>query len=135
MDAKEALARRFYVETNARNFDAYDELVATDFVDHDAVPGQPTGLGGLKTAMREFASGFSDLTSEPDLVLVSGDYVTVHSRGRGTHDGNFLNVEPTGQPVEFEAIDIWLVKDGKLTEAWHLENLLSILVQMGALPT
>ena len=39
----------------------------------------------------------------------------------------------TKKPFEFHAIDIWLVKDGKLAEVWHVEELLQMMMQIGAM--
>jgi hypothetical protein len=48
--------------------------------------------------------------------------------------GAFLGMAPTGKPVQMGAIDVWLVRDGKLAEAWHVEQLLQMMMQIGAMP-
>lgn len=52
---------------------------------------------------------------------------------KGTHTGPLLGVPATNKPLASRAIDIWRVKDGKLVESWHAENLLNILFTIGAL--
>jgi steroid delta-isomerase-like uncharacterized protein len=129
----EALARRFYTEFNNRNLDAFGEFIAADFVDHNPVPGQAAGLDGLKKAMQGFAAGSSDIKVDNEFVIAKGDLVTVYSICKGTHTGEFLGVPATKKPIEFHAIDIWRVKDGKLAEGWHVEELLTVLAEIGAL--
>ena len=131
--ANEALARRFYTEFNARNFDALPEFVAADIVDHTAPPGGPSGIDMLTKELKDFATGFSDLQITNELVLVSGDHVTVISRCKGTNDGAMMEMPATNKPVAFQAIDVWLVKDGKLAEVWHVEQLMQMMTQMGAM--
>jgi predicted ester cyclase len=131
--ANEALARRFYTEFNARNFDAYDEFIAADLVDHSAPPNAPTGLAAVKEEMKGFAAGFSDMQLDNEQVFVSGDHVTVISRAHGTNDGPTMNMPATNKPVDFQTIDVWLVKDGKLSEVWHVEQLLQMMTQLGVM--
>ena len=131
--ANEALAKRFYTEFNARNFTAFAEFIAAGFVDHNPLPGQPAGLDGLTQAMKGFATASSDIQITNELVIAKGDYVTVYSTCKGTQTGPLMKVPPSNKPFTFHTIDIWLVKDGKLAEAWHVEELLSLLGQIGAL--
>jgi len=131
--ANEALARRFYTEFNARNFDALPEFIAADIVDHTAPPGGPTGIDMLTKELKDFAASFSDMQITNELVLVSGDHVTVISRAKGTNDGKMMEAPATNKPVDFQAIDVWLVRDGKLAEVWHVEQLLQMMTQMGAM--
>ena len=131
--ANEALARRFYTEFNARNFDAFPEFIAADIVDHTAAPGEAGGIGMLTKALQDFAAAFSDMQITNELVLVSGDHVTVISTAKGTNDGMLMKMPATNQPVDFHAIDVWLVREGKLAEVWHVEQLLQMMTQMGAM--
>ena len=132
--ANEALARRFYAEVNARNIDAFDAFIAPDFVDHSAAPGAPNGVASVKADLRGFVAAFPDLKIENDRVIAKGDYVTVVSSGKGTNTGPLMGMAPTGKPVQMGAIDVWFVKDGKLAEAWHVEQLLQMMMQIGAMP-
>lgn len=66
------------------------------------------------------------MTSMPDvettisLWLIKDDLVAAVVTFNGTHTGGtLLGVPATGKPVTFSIIDIWRVRDGKLTELWH----------------
>ncbi|MGN6489804.1 MAG: ester cyclase [Devosia sp.] len=131
--ANQALAKRFYTEFNARNFDALSEFIAPDIIDRTAAAGAPTGLESMKTEMQGFAKAFSDMKITNDMFLVSGDYVTVISTATGTNDGMMMDMPATNKPVDIKAIDVWLVRDGKLAEVWHVEQLLQMMTQMGAM--
>ena len=128
--ANEALARRFYAEINARNLDALNEFVAVNFVDHNAPPGAPQGLEGMKAGLKPFLASSSDLKITNDLVVTKGDYVTVVDTAKGTNDGSMMGAPATNKPFEFHAIDLWLIKDGKLAEGWHVEELLQMTMQL-----
>jgi predicted ester cyclase len=95
---KEALLRRFYATCNARNWDALDDLMAEDVVDHNPLPDQPKGLAGVKRALARSHAAFSDIQIEIEQTLISGHYITVRQIARGTHDGEFLGHPATASP-------------------------------------
>ena len=128
--ANEALARRFYTAFNAHNLDALNEFVAVNFVDHNVPPGAPQGLEGLWAGLKPFLASSSDLKITNDLVVTKGDYVTVLDTAKGTNDGRLMGAPATNRPFTFHAIDLWLIKDGKLAEGWHVEELLQMTMQL-----
>jgi hypothetical protein len=76
-------------------------------------------------------TGFPDFSVTNEEVIASGDKVVVRSTARGTHTGTFVGIPPTGKQVAFAAIDIHRVVDGQIAEIWHVEELLSLLIQIG----
>lgn len=91
-------------------------------------------IAGVKAGIGELLTGFPDFTVTNEQVIAMGDTVVVRSTVRGTHTGPFIGIPPTGKPVEFAAIDIWRVADGQLVEVWHVEQLLTLLIQLGVAP-
>ncbi len=83
----------------------------------------------------ERAKGF--LTAVPDLRvavvqrLVVDDRVISHLRFTGHFTGTFMGHAGAGQPVDFIATDILRVRDGRITDNWHLEDNLTFLQQIG----
>ncbi len=53
---------------------------------------------------------------------------------RGRHTGDLLGVPPSGKPFTLQGIDIVRVQGGKIAETWHLEDILGLLQQIGAIP-
>jgi steroid delta-isomerase-like uncharacterized protein len=133
-EANKALARRFYEAFNRSDMDALDGFVAPDFVDHNPLPGQAPGLQGLKDAMNMFRAAFPDMRIANEDFIAEGDKVVVRSSARGTNSGTLMGMPPTGKHAELAAIDIWAVKNGRLAEAWHVEELLQMMMQIGLVP-
>ncbi len=52
----------------------------------------------------------------------------------GTHQGEFIGIDPTDKPVEFNVIDIHRVVDGKITEHWAVADMLGLMQQLGVIP-
>lgn len=49
----------------------------------------------------------------------------------GTHEGEFLGIEPTGERMETAAIEMYRLDDGVITEAWLNVDMLRLLQQLG----
>lgn len=113
---------------------AVDALYAAQFVDHDPSPELPSGREGVKALSRALHEAFAELAFEADLVIGEGEIVARRWTMRGVHRGPFLGVPPTGKPVTMTGIDVLRVKDGRIVEMWHTEDVAGVLGQLGALP-
>ena len=111
---------------------ALDELLAADVVDHNPMSGQRPGLPGFKDWMEAVRTSFPDLAGTVEDVVAAGDRVAGRVTWRGTHSGAFMAVPPTGLAVEFTAIHILRIADGRIAEWWGAANLLEALEQIGA---
>jgi steroid delta-isomerase-like uncharacterized protein len=112
-----------------------DELVSPDYVHH--VPGGPAGPGvtGLKEWVTLMRRTFPDLHLIVEDEIAEADRVAQRVTVRGTHQGTFLGVPPTGKQVSFEVIDINRIgPDGRFVEHWSSVDLFGVLRQLGALP-
>jgi predicted ester cyclase len=72
------------------------------------------------------------LRCEIDDVIADDDRVAVRNRLMGTHRGQFVG-PPTGRWVEFRAVDIVRVMDGRIVEHWGLVDALAFMRQVGQL--
>ena len=50
---------------------------------------------------------------------------------KATHTGAGFGMESTGNPVAFEGMLIFRVRDGKVVEAWNSFDFLKMFQQMG----
>jgi len=116
------------------DFEVFDELFADDFVDHTPQPGMTPDKGGVRQLYSGLRAAFPDLRADIHWQTIDGDRVTTYKTYYGTHHGEFLGVAPTGRQVHFETVDVFRVRNGQLTDHWGVANLLSALIQLGALP-
>lgn len=134
-DENKAVVRRYIEEfVGSGNFEVADEIFADHFHDHTALPGEPANVEGLTQFFKTLGHGFSDHEIIMEDILAEDDRVAVRFTFRGTHDGAFMGIPPTGNHVTIEGIDIMRVHDGKIAELWGQENVFSLLQQTGALP-
>jgi predicted ester cyclase len=137
MSTKEnkAVLRRCYEELiNQKNLAAIDELIAENFVIHDAPPGLPRGPEGAKIAISDFHTAFPDGHLTIDEMIAEGDTVSTRMTFHGTHTGEFQGIAPTGKAVTVQGVNMIRVVNGKKVELWGGLNLFSLLQQIGGIP-
>jgi predicted ester cyclase len=108
--------------------------IGPGFTDHTLPPGRPQGPGGPAMAAKAFMAAVPDLRCEVLQRLVVGDRVVSHLRFTGHFTGAFMGRAGGGQPIDFIATDILRVQGGRVTDNWHLEDNLTFLRQIGAVP-
>jgi predicted ester cyclase len=134
-DDPKATVRAFVKQVqNDGNIAAAGDYIASDLVDHSALPGLPPGLEGAQAIFSMIRAGFSDHDAVIHDQIGEGDKVVTRKSFTGTHDGEFLGVPPTGRRVTINVIDIVRVEDGRIVEHWNVVDLLGALQQMDAAP-
>jgi steroid delta-isomerase-like uncharacterized protein len=126
-----AVLRRFYREfwTEGRQ-EVIDELLADDYVDHQPLPGFPTGKPGFAALLKMWRTGFPDMQEEVQDLIAEGDKVVGRFTMSGTHTGEFLGLAPTGRRVSMTGIDVVRIQDGQIIEFWYAEQLHDMLQQL-----
>lgn len=134
MGSNKDAVRRIYDEVlNKRDLDLLDELVDPNYIEHDPLPGQGTGIEGLKGRYRMLIEGLDPTFTIEDMIA-EGDKVVVRWTNAGTNVGEFLGIPATGRPFNIAGIDIYRVEGGKLAEHWHVVDVFSQMQQLGLLP-
>lgn len=107
-----------------------DELVAEDFIDHDAPPEQERGPMGAKATWLLVRSALDDFRVTTEDIIAEGDKVVTRHKAEALHVGRFLGRPATGKHLHWQAISIYRIVEGKLTERWGLMDTRSLAGQM-----
>ncbi len=67
-------------------------------------------------------------------MIAEGDHVGERWTGRGTHQGEFQGMAPTGRQVAVPGFVFYRIQSGKIAEFRGLFDGLGMLSQLGALP-
>jgi predicted ester cyclase len=67
-------------------------------------------------------------------VFAEGDKVVLVDRFGGTHRGKFFGRPGTGDRIEWMAIHIYTIRDGKVLEDAVMTDALAIMQQLGLAP-
>ena len=109
--------------------------VADDLMTADAAIVLP-GRGEVsKEQFKAFAmslrGAFPDWHSTPEDLIAEGEWVAERWTGRGTHQGDFQGIAPTGRRVVVPGFVFYRITSGKIVEFRGLFDGLSMLHQLG----
>jgi predicted ester cyclase len=128
--------RRFSEEVfNKKNLAAIDDFYAPNLIDHSLPPQGPGGIEGERQGIAMFLTAFPDLRLTVEDIIVEGDKIVVRMTFRGTHQGAFVGIPPTGKQVTVTEIAILRIANGKVIEQWINTDELGLMQQLGAIPT
>ncbi len=132
----EAVVRRAFDEIAQGELAVADEIIAPEFVRHDLGANFPDVAGpeGVRRLIAALRAAFPDIQTTLEDVISDGDRVVVRFTARGTHEGHFQGVAPTGRRVAWAGINIYRVANGRIRETWQLADLLGLMQQLGAVP-
>ena len=136
-DELKALVRRFYAAIGgdaAADEATVDALLHADYLDHDPAPGLPPGREGARWFFAAMRAAFAPWQVIPEELIAEGDKVAARVLVRGTHQGAFLGLAPTGRAIAFTGIEILRLAEGQIVERWGTYDRLGWFQQLGLLP-
>jgi steroid delta-isomerase-like uncharacterized protein len=131
-----ATLRRLYDLLSAHDVEAFGEVLAEDFVEHEELPGGVPTREGVKDFFRMQIAAFPDLVMTPQDVVDGGDKIVARVRFTGTHEGELMGMPATGRAVDVQLIDIMrFADDGLVHEHWGVFDAMAMMRQLGAVPS
>lgn len=127
--------RRAYEELlNGGNLAVAEDLVAPEFLNHEAPPGRnrgPESMRGLATMLR---TAFPDLHFTIEELVAEGDTVAGRLTMSGTHRGPLMGMPPTGRSVRQDHMHFVRFQNGKAIEHWGVRDEMGMMQQLGVIP-
>jgi steroid delta-isomerase-like uncharacterized protein len=134
-EANKALMQRFHEELNRGNMAVLDELFADDYVEHNSLMPDAVDKAQAKALMSMMYAACPDMQRTIEQQVAEGDRVLDYLTYRGTHKGDFMGVAPTGNAIEVKSMMISRIRDGQIVELWAVFDMLTLLRQIGAIPS
>lgn len=133
VEANKALVRRYTdgVFTN-HDYDVVDETLADDVVSHNpALPMEITSAAEFKESVWMIHTAFPDFEASIADIVAEGNRVVTRTIERGTHEGAFAGIEPTGRSVEIQGLNLYRIDDGEIAEMWIQVDQMGLQEQLG----
>lgn len=110
---------------------AFEALMAADFVNHSAPPGMDPGAEGMwQTFDALLRPAISDLRVVIEDQVEEGDRVVTRKRIEGHLTGPLFGVAPTGAPISIAVMDIVRLEGGRYAEHWGMNDLAGVLAAL-----
>ena len=133
-EADRRAVQRYWEAFNTRDLSLLDDVIASDYVNHAALPGTPPGPEGQAVVMERLWSAFPDAKFEIEVLAEDGDTVVCIGTMSGTHEGELFGVPGSGKRIAWRQCHILTVKDGRANSHRAIRDDLGLMRQMGALP-
>ena len=139
LEANKAIVLRLIEDVfNGRRLDLLEDVLHPEFRERglSAFPPESpeVGPGARRTLYEMFYQAIPDARAEVLEVVAEGDKVVVVDRFGGTHRGEFFGHPGTGNRIEWMAIHIYTIRDGKILEDATMTDALAIMEQLGLAP-
>jgi steroid delta-isomerase-like uncharacterized protein len=135
IEANKRVMLRFTQFINTASKELAAELISPSAIFH--VPGNSEplrGPAGYLAIIAMMRAGFPDIQWTLEEMIAEGDKVAARFTMRGTHQGTFHGVPPTGTRIEVKAMNIYRLSEGQFIEEHGQPDLLGLLQQIGAIP-
>ena len=135
----ESLARKGIESFNAGDWETTRELFGSGFVYDETGTGRHLdNVEEVMAALQAWKAAFPDGTGEITRVVTDADTGVLEIIWRGTHSGPLDTgagtLQPTGRSIEVWATMWGRWKDGRLTAERHHLDILTMMMQLGAIP-
>ncbi len=115
-----------------------DEQLAQELIASDAsfyTPVSPKALYGGKgylSVVHFMRKGFSDVQWKAEDMISENNKIAIRWTLTGTHDGEFLGVQPTGVKIKTSVMNFYYFNnEGKITNDIAAEGMIGILKPLG----
>ena len=136
IEANKRVMKQFLAFINTASEALAAELISPDAIFH--VPGRPEplrGPSGYLALIGMMRGGFPDIQWTLEETIAEGDKIAARFTMRGTHQGTFLGIPPTGRKIEVKAMNFYRLSGGQFVEEHGQPDLLGVLQQIGAMPS
>ncbi|PSP83028.1 DUF4440 domain-containing protein [Halobacteriales archaeon QS_1_68_17] len=123
------MVRRYLDAFNDFDRDALSAVLADDVVEHGATR-EVEGFDEFVEFVDRNQDTFSGYTGSTEAICAEDDLVTVRYTVSGTHDGEYLGIDPTGKDVTWSGIAMYRIENGEIAEIWIEEDRLELLQQL-----
>ena len=139
LEENKAIALRLIEVFNGRQLELLEDVLHPEFRGRGISafpPGGPeVGPGARRKLYEMFYQAIPDERAEVLNVVAEGDKVVLVDRFGGTHRGEFLGRPGTGDHIEWMAMHIYTIRDGKVLEDAYMRDELAIMQQLGLEPS
>lgn len=128
------LIRKYIDEVvNTGNVDEIEKYVSSDYTEVFEGKRYPIGIKGAREHILGVRQTYPDLKLTVEQQIAEGDWVATIIIARGTHRGVWMGMKPTDKVLTYSGVNIDKVVDGRIVEHGGAANMLTPLLEAGAI--
>jgi steroid delta-isomerase-like uncharacterized protein len=132
VEANKRIAREYIQRVfNEHQTDLIKDYVTPDVVWHGGILGDVAGAENVTGLLRSFIGALPDLHAVEQDVVAEGDLVVQRLVVTATQRGDLLDVPASGRQVRWNAVDVYRIVDGRISEEWAADDVADIMRQLG----
>ena len=125
------IVRDFYNALDKGDFDRLKALSSDDFAFKAPGLDEPLGRDAIFQVIKTHYTAFPDWKHVIEDIIAEGGKVTVKITQNGTHKAEYEGIPATDKKVILPAMFLLTIVDGKIKEAWDVEDYLGLYQQLG----
>ena len=126
------LIKRLAEEINKGNVEIFKELCAPEFEYYSPSNSpKPKSLDKTIEGFQMEFKGFPDYNCKTHELIAKGDKVIARFTCTGTHEGEYWGIPASGNKIEYDGIDIFHIKEGKIVEMREELDSLGLMMKLG----
>jgi steroid delta-isomerase-like uncharacterized protein len=131
-EQNKAIALRWFKELSKDKFESlYEELFSRDSKQYMPPNAEPMSFEEYKPMAKAVYQAFPVIEHDVEDVVAEGDKVVATVLVHTVHEGEFAGIAATGKTLEWTAIAIFQIRDGKIQARWEIADLISLYDQLG----
>ena len=134
VEENKAIIRGWFAASPKGESDTVRGLLAPNFVAYVGSSEPIRGFEAYEQFTAAFRTAFPDIQITIDDLIGEGDKVVARWTMRGTHQGNFQGIPPTGKQVMVQGLNISRLEGGKVVEDRAEMDALGMMQQLGVVP-
>ena len=128
---KDLIREYTQVVFNDHNPERAAEFLAPEAKWHGGILGTVEGRDNIVGLLQGFIGALPDIDAVEQEMVAAGNSVWVRFVINATHQGDLLGIPATGRKVQWTAVDVYHLSEGKIIEEWAADDMLAILHDIG----
>lgn len=116
MGNKQIVSEFFIKGYNEKDYDAVQKLLLEEYYDHS--PACARSATDAINILKIVHNIFPDMEVEIIDLIEENNKVVGRFKFSATHSCDYMGVKPTNKRLEWEAIEIFRIENGKIVESW-----------------
>jgi predicted ester cyclase len=107
-------------------------FLSPNYIRHQSPTKPPLTRSDQALLLQNFQAAFPDAELTVEKIFAENGRIAFRSTLRATHQGQFLDLKPTGKQITVTLIDIIHIQNNQFVEQWGGPNMYDLLTQLKA---